>query len=138
MPLLFLFTASSPRESPHPASPSLLSILCPSPAYYRRRAVLLNLRYNEAVATYHNASGAGTAADRFLSGSAAQAAHLAAGGACTNISFRTGEPPTAAAGRRLRPSPAAAHAAPVLTLNCTIPNLSLPLFLLLPQVPGCR
>lgn len=40
--------------------------------------------------TLHNASGVGTNADRFLTGSEAQAAALAAGGAVTSISFRTG------------------------------------------------
>ena len=38
----------------------------------------------------HNASGAGTNASLYLTGSDAQAARLAAGGACTTISFRTG------------------------------------------------
>jgi U3 small nucleolar RNA-associated protein 21 len=39
---------------------------------------------------FANATGVGTNADRFLSGSAAQAASLAAGGACTCLSFRSG------------------------------------------------
>lgn len=53
--------------------------------------MLHNLRYNETLTTLHNASGAGTNADLYLNGSAAQLARQAAGGACTNISFRTGE-----------------------------------------------
>ena len=52
--------------------------------------MLHNLRYDEGVMTLYNASGAGTNADLFLTGSAAQAARLAAGGACTHIAFRTG------------------------------------------------
>lgn len=55
-----------------------------------RRAVLHNLRYDETLMSLHNASGVGTNADRFLTGSEAQAAALAAGGAVTSISFRTG------------------------------------------------
>ena len=51
--------------------------------------------------TFHNASGAGTNAELFLTGSEAQAARLAAGGACTNISFRTGERPVGGS-RRVR------------------------------------
>ncbi len=57
-----------------------------------RRAVLHNLRYDETLAQFGNASGVGTNADLFLTGSAAQAARLAAAGACTAISFRTGAP----------------------------------------------
>ena len=53
--------------------------------------MLHNLRYNETLFTLHNASGAGTNADLFLTGSEAQAARQSAGGACTNIAFRTGE-----------------------------------------------
>lgn len=56
-----------------------------------RRAILHNLRYDETLMTLHNASGAGTNADLYLTGSQAQAARQAAGGACTNIAFRTGE-----------------------------------------------
>jgi hypothetical protein len=89
---------------PCPRPPALSSHLpflpapypLPRPAPPNRRAVLLNLRYNECLMTFHNASGAGTNAELFLTGSDAQAARLAAGGACTNISFRTGEQPVAA------------------------------------------
>lgn len=52
--------------------------------------MLHNLRFDEPVMQFTNAAGAGTNADRFLAGSAAQAARLAAGGACTSLSFRTG------------------------------------------------
>jgi hypothetical protein len=50
----------------------------------RSRAVLHNLRYDEAVATFHNASGLGTATgDR-------EGASTSTSCACTAISFRTG------------------------------------------------
>lgn len=55
------------------------------------RAVVHNLRYNETLMSFHNASGVGTNADRFLTGSDAQAAAMAAAGACTSIAFRTGQ-----------------------------------------------
>ncbi len=64
---------------------------CPPLLLRYRRAVLHNLRYDETLAQFANASGVGTNADLFLTGSAAQAARLAAAGACTAISFRTGE-----------------------------------------------
>lgn len=49
-----------------------------------------NLRLDQAVMQFANAAGAGTNADLFLTGSGTQAARLAAGGACTSLSFRTG------------------------------------------------
>ena len=52
-----------------------------------RRALLHNLRFDEGVAAFSNASGAGTADEAFLPG---QARSSAGGGACTAISFRTG------------------------------------------------
>lgn len=52
--------------------------------------MLHNLRYDDTIMQLHNASGAGTNASLYLTGSDAQAARLAAGGACTTISFRTG------------------------------------------------
>ena len=52
-----------------------------------RRALLHNLRFDESVAAFSNASGAGTADEAFLPG---QLRNSAGGGACTAISFRTG------------------------------------------------
>ena len=52
-----------------------------------RRALLHNLRFDESVAAFSNASGAGTADEAFLPG---QMRNAAGGGACTAISFRTG------------------------------------------------
>ena len=52
-----------------------------------RRAVLLNLKYNETIATFANAAGVGSG-DK-LRASATKA--KPAGGACTCIAFRTGE-----------------------------------------------
>lgn len=54
------------------------------------RALLHNIRFDEGVAAFSNASGAGTADEAFLPG---QARSSAGGGACTAISFRTGEAP---------------------------------------------
>ncbi len=59
---------------------SCVALLC-------RRALLHNLRFDESVAAFSNASGAGTADEAFLPG---QARSSAGGGACTAISFRTG------------------------------------------------
>lgn len=73
--------------------------------------MLHNLRYDETLAQFGNASGVGTNADLFLTGSAAQAARLAAAGAVTAISFRTGE-----AG--LGPGPATACRAPPYISAC--------------------
>lgn len=55
--------------------------------YGCRRALLHNLRFDERVVAFSNASGAGTADEAFLPG---QARSAAGGGACTAISFRTG------------------------------------------------
>ncbi len=74
--LVHLLAAPRPLPPPSPPLP--------------RRAVLHNLRYDDTVMQLHNASGAGTNASLYLTGSDAQAARLAAGGACTTISFRTG------------------------------------------------
>lgn len=72
-------THHTPASSPcHPLHP------------LNRRAVLHNLRYDDTLMQLHNASGAGTNASLYLTGSDAQAARLAAGGACTTLSFRTG------------------------------------------------
>lgn len=54
------------------------------------RVVLHNLRYDEEVATFHNAAAAGTAAGRFLQGSAAAIAVAASSSAVSCISFSTG------------------------------------------------
>lgn len=57
------------------------------------RAVLLNVRYDETLATFKNASGVGLsggANDLALGGSRGRAQTGGAGGACTAISFRTG------------------------------------------------
>ena len=53
-----------------------------------RRVLLHNLRYDEPVAEFANASGVGAAAA--ASGKAGGAPHGAGGGACSAISFRTG------------------------------------------------
>ena len=50
--------------------------------------LLHNLRFDEPVAEFANASGVGAAAS--AGGKAGGAPHGAAGGACTAISFRTG------------------------------------------------
>lgn len=52
--------------------------------------MLHNIRLDEQVMEFTNAAGAGTNSDLFLSGSAAHAARLSAGGACTSLAFRTG------------------------------------------------
>ena len=52
-----------------------------------RRALLHNLRYDEPVAAFANASGVGTNDEASLGG---QPRGSAGGGACTAISFRTG------------------------------------------------
>lgn len=53
-------------------------------------SLLLACRYDEEVCTLHNAAAAGTAAERFLTGSAAAAAAAAVSAAVTSLSFRTG------------------------------------------------
>ena len=53
-----------------------------------RRALLHNLRYDEAVASFGNASGVGTGDAALLGGGPRSSS--AGGGACTAISFRTG------------------------------------------------
>lgn len=55
------------------------------------RAVLFNLRYDEEIATFQNAAAAGTAAGRFLQGSAAAVAAASSSSAVSCISFSTGE-----------------------------------------------
>ena len=52
-----------------------------------RRALLHNIRFNEPVAAFSNASGTGTNDEAFLGGAPR---NTAAGGACMAISFRTG------------------------------------------------
>ena len=52
-----------------------------------RRALLHNIRFDEPVAAFSNASGTGTNDEAFLGGAPRS---TAAGGACTAISFRTG------------------------------------------------
>ncbi|CAK0785298.1 hypothetical protein CVIRNUC_008505 [Coccomyxa viridis] len=92
------------------------------------RALLHNLRFDERVAAFSNASGAGAADETFLPG---QARPSAGGGACTAISFRTGAgvPLMAAGGgagavtvwnleeRRLHTIIRDAHDAPVTQLH---------------------
>lgn len=121
------------------AAPPLTPPICTPPALPRRhpthpqnrRAVLHNLRFDETLMTFHNAAGAGTNADLFLTGSTAQAARLTAGGAVTCIAFRTGAgvPLMAAGGgagvitvwnleeRRLHTLVRDAHDAPLATLH---------------------
>ena len=53
-----------------------------------RRAVLLNLKYNETIASFGNAAGVGLGEQ--LRASAAKP--KPGGGACTCIAFRTGQP----------------------------------------------
>ena len=52
-----------------------------------RRVLLHNIRFDEPVASFSNASGTGTNDEAFLGG---MPRGNAAGGACTAISFRTG------------------------------------------------
>ncbi|GFR50668.1 hypothetical protein Agub_g12918, partial [Astrephomene gubernaculifera] len=95
------------------------------------RAVLHNIRYDEQVASFANAAGAGLAADGLLGGGAGTAA-ARSGGACTTLSFRsgsTGVPLMAAGGgagvvtvwhlegRRLHTVIRDAHDAPLLSLH---------------------
>lgn len=75
---------------PHALSPPRSPTSLPHAHPPNRRAVLHNLRYDDTIMQLHNASGAGTNASLYLTGSDAQAARLAAGGACTTISFRSG------------------------------------------------
>ena len=85
--LLLLLLLGGGSRHPTPAH------LCPAPcpAAPHSRAILHNLRYDDTLLTLHNAAGAGTNADRFLTGSDAQAAALAAPAAVTTLAFRTGE-----------------------------------------------
>lgn len=53
-----------------------------------RRAVLLNLRYNETIASFANAAGVGSGEQLRASATKAKPG----GGACTCIAFRTGQP----------------------------------------------
>ena len=56
------------------------------------RAVLLNIRFDEVLASFKNASGVGLGANEILLGGPQGKARTGgAGGACTAISFRTGE-----------------------------------------------
>jgi hypothetical protein len=54
------------------------------------RVVLHNIRFDEELCTLHNAAAAGTAAERFLTGSKAALAAAAASPAVTSLAFRTG------------------------------------------------
>ncbi|GAX75096.1 hypothetical protein CEUSTIGMA_g2540.t1 [Chlamydomonas eustigma] len=54
------------------------------------RAVLLNVRFDEEVVTFKNASGVGLGMEGLLGGPQGRALTNGAGGACTAISFRTG------------------------------------------------
>lgn len=53
-----------------------------------RWAVLLNLKYNETIASFSNAAGVGSGEQLRASASRAKPG----GGACTCIAFRTGQP----------------------------------------------
>lgn len=93
--------------------------------------MLHNLRYDETLLTFHNASGAGTNSELYLNNSEARTAREAAGGAVTNLAFRTGAgAPLMAAGggagvvtvwdleeRRLHTLIRDAHDAPLLSLH---------------------
>lgn len=96
-----------------------------------RRALLHNLRYDEMVAEFNNAAGAGTDADMYLTNSAAREARKAIGTTCTALAFRTtaGIPLMAAGGgsgvitlwnleeRRLHSTIRDAHDAPITSLH---------------------
>ena len=68
---------------------SVLLMLCDRGFLFCRRAVLLNLKYNETIASFANAAGVGSG-DK-LRPSATKAKPV--GSACTCIAFRTGDIP---------------------------------------------
>jgi hypothetical protein len=55
------------------------------------RALLYNIKYNELLMEFHNVAGAGSGAEQLLPGRGQAGGVAGGGGACTAISFKTGE-----------------------------------------------